>query len=72
MEPEIIMLSKVSQVQKENGYPFSLICGRQSQRMNVYTNTNMIIHTYVWNTFAIVGLYEGARRRGRGKENERE
>jgi hypothetical protein len=28
MELEIIMLSRVSQVQKDKGYMFSLICGR--------------------------------------------
>jgi hypothetical protein len=35
--------TKVSKVQKDKGHMFSLICGRQIQEINVYTNTNMII-----------------------------
>jgi hypothetical protein len=38
------MLSEVSQVQKDKGHMFSLICGRQIKtKKNPYTKTNMII-----------------------------
>jgi hypothetical protein len=58
-ELEIIMLSKVIQVQKGKGCLLSLICGRQTQKINVHTNINMTtyicmyiyiyiyIHTYI-------------------------
>jgi hypothetical protein len=45
MELEVIILSEVSQFQKDKGYMFSLINGRQTQNVNIYTNTNMIIYT---------------------------
>jgi hypothetical protein len=37
MQMEGIMLNEVSQVQKDKGHMFSLICGRQIQKTNVYT-----------------------------------
>jgi hypothetical protein len=40
---EDIMLSEVSQAQKDKGHMFSHICGREIQMMNTYTKTNMII-----------------------------
>jgi hypothetical protein len=74
MEMEIMMLSKVSKVQKDKSHMFSLICGRQIQKMNVYTNTSnththththIYIYTYM---LAIVGLFEETNR----KENDSE
>jgi hypothetical protein len=50
MELEIIMLSEVSQVQKDKSYMFSLICGRQIQKINIYMNTNVIINIYICKT----------------------
>jgi hypothetical protein len=44
MQLEDIMLSEVSQVQKDKGPMFSLICGRQIQMINMYTKTSMIIY----------------------------
>jgi hypothetical protein len=44
MEMEIILLSQVSQVQKDKGHSFSLTCGRQIQNKSVYANTNMIVY----------------------------
>jgi hypothetical protein len=46
MKPEIIMLSEASQVQKDKGHMFSLLCGRQIQKTNIYTNKNTIIYIY--------------------------
>jgi hypothetical protein len=59
---------------------FSLICGRQIQKINVYKNTTMIIkyvhtHTHTHRErererermFAIVGLFEGTRGRRKRK-----
>jgi hypothetical protein len=43
MQLEDIMLGEVSQAEKDKGCMFSLICGRQIQRVNIYTKTNMII-----------------------------
>jgi hypothetical protein len=43
MQLEDMMLSEVSQGQKDKGYMFSLICRRQSQKINIHTKTNMII-----------------------------
>jgi hypothetical protein len=33
---EDIMLSEVSQAQKDKGHIFSLICGKQIQKINIY------------------------------------
>jgi hypothetical protein len=46
------MLSEVSQVQKDKGHMFSLIRGRQTQKLNIYTSTNMnyiyvLVYMYV-------------------------
>jgi hypothetical protein len=79
VELENIMLRKGSQAQKDTGHLFSLICGREIQKTNVYTKTNMIIYTYICvcvyiyiqNMFPIVGLYEVTRGRGREKQNDR-
>jgi hypothetical protein len=43
MQLEDIMLSEVSQVQKDKGHLFSLIRGREIQKINIYTKTNKII-----------------------------
>jgi hypothetical protein len=37
MRLEDIMLSEVRQFQKDKSHMFSLICGRQIQRINTYT-----------------------------------
>jgi hypothetical protein len=39
---EDMMLNEVSQAQKNKGHMFSLICGRQIQKINVYTKIRMI------------------------------
>jgi hypothetical protein len=39
MQLEDIMLSEVTQAQKHKGHTFSLICGRQIQKVNIYTKT---------------------------------
>jgi hypothetical protein len=44
MHLEDIMLSEESQAQKDKGYMFSVICGRQIQKTNMYTKANMIIY----------------------------
>jgi hypothetical protein len=43
MQLEDIMLSEVSQAQKDKGHMFSLTHRRQIQKINIYTKTNMII-----------------------------
>jgi hypothetical protein len=40
VELEIMIVSQESQVQKEKGGMFSLICGRQTQKIIIYTNIN--------------------------------
>jgi hypothetical protein len=47
MELEIIMLNEVSQVQKDKGCMSSLICGRQIQMTDLYTNINVIIYKHI-------------------------
>jgi hypothetical protein len=44
MQLEDVMLSKVSQAQKDKGHMFSLIHERQIQKVNIYTKTCMIIY----------------------------
>jgi hypothetical protein len=39
-----IMLSEESQVQKHKGHMFSLICVRQTPKINIYTKTSIIIY----------------------------
>jgi hypothetical protein len=46
MEVEIV-LSKVSQTQKDKYCMFSLICGSQTYKVNVHINTYMYIHKYI-------------------------
>jgi hypothetical protein len=46
MELAIIMLSKVSQAQKDKGHAFFSIHGRQIQRINVDPSANKITHTH--------------------------
>jgi hypothetical protein len=41
---EDIMLSEVSQSQKDKGCMFSLVCGRQIQKINIYTKASTIIY----------------------------
>jgi hypothetical protein len=43
MELKDVMLSEISQVQKAKGRSFSLICGRQIQKIYIYTKTNSYI-----------------------------
>jgi hypothetical protein len=38
------MFSEVSQVQKDEGHMFSLICRKQMQKINIYIKANMIIY----------------------------
>jgi hypothetical protein len=65
MELEDIMLSEISQVQKDKGRMFSLICGRQIQNITICTKTNMIIYT----SHVIVEIHYGAwGRRERKRE----
>jgi hypothetical protein len=47
MQLEDIALGEVSQAQKDKGPRFSLICGRQIQRINIYTKTSMITHKLI-------------------------
>jgi hypothetical protein len=44
MQLEDIVLSEVSQAQKDKGRVFSLIRGRQMQKINMYTEPSMILH----------------------------
>jgi hypothetical protein len=50
MKLEDIMLSEVSQDQKGKDYLFSLICGKQTQKINLYTKTNMITYKPICRT----------------------
>jgi hypothetical protein len=50
MELENIILSEVSQVQKDKSHIFSLINGRQIQKINIYTKTNMITYAFIYRT----------------------
>jgi hypothetical protein len=45
-----IMLYEMSQAQKDKGHVFSLIYGRQSQKINVYAKTNMTRCTFICRT----------------------
>jgi hypothetical protein len=47
MELEIIMLSEGSQSQKDKAHMFSVICGRQIQKVIGYTNTSIYIYILV-------------------------
>jgi hypothetical protein len=60
MELEIIMLSEGSQIQKEKGHMFSLICGRQIQ-----TQVQALSYTCIYD----MGLLEETREGGE-KEND--
>jgi hypothetical protein len=46
MELAITMLSNVSQTENDKDHKLFLICGRWTQKINVYINTFMIIHTH--------------------------
>jgi hypothetical protein len=50
MHLEDMILSDASQVQKDKGHMFSLICGRWIQKINIYSKTNMIIYTFICRT----------------------
>jgi hypothetical protein len=41
------MLSKVSQAEKDKSHEFSLIHGRQSQKINIHTKTNRILQKLI-------------------------
>jgi hypothetical protein len=47
---ETIMLNEVSQAQKDKDCMFSLICGRQIQKIRIYTKTNIIIRKLISRT----------------------
>jgi hypothetical protein len=47
MQLEDVMLSEVSQIHKDKDHMFSLICGRQIQKINIYTKTNVIIYEHI-------------------------
>jgi hypothetical protein len=44
MQLEDNVLSEVSQAQKDKGCMFAVICGKQIQKINIYTKPNMIIN----------------------------
>jgi hypothetical protein len=67
---EDIKLSEVSQIQKDKGCMFSLIYGRQIQKINIYTkNKHDHIQKYMQNMFVIVEQHLGTWGR---KERKRE
>jgi hypothetical protein len=43
MQLEDIIIGEISQVQKDKGHMFSLTHRRQIQKINIYTETSMII-----------------------------
>jgi hypothetical protein len=47
MQLEDIMLSEVSQIQKDKGHIFSLIHGGKIQKINIYTNKHYHIQTHM-------------------------
>jgi hypothetical protein len=78
---ENIMLSKVSQSQEVRGHMFSLLCGSQTYKLNVYiktyhvyihTHTHTYIHTYIYivreNKIIIVSLSKGLLEAGRERK----
>jgi hypothetical protein len=81
------MLSEVSQVQKDIGYVFSLICGRQIQiqiqalsyiciYMCIYMCVCVYIYIYIYiyirNIFPKVGLLEDTKGGEKEENNDRE
>jgi hypothetical protein len=50
LQLEDMMLSEVSQAQKDKGHMFSLISGRYIQKINIYTKMNMIIYKHICRT----------------------
>jgi hypothetical protein len=50
MQLEDIMLSKVSKAQKHKHCMFSLICGREIQKIYIYTKTSIIIYKLICRT----------------------
>jgi hypothetical protein len=50
MHLEDIILSEISQVQKDKYCMFSLICGREIQKINVYLKINVIIYKHIFRT----------------------
>jgi hypothetical protein len=51
MQLEDIMLSELSQNQKDKSCMFSFIHGRQSQKIYIYTKTNIIIYKLSCRTY---------------------
>jgi hypothetical protein len=47
---EDVMLSEVSQVQKDKDCMFPVICGKQIQKINIDTKINMIIYKLICRT----------------------
>jgi hypothetical protein len=50
MQLEDSMLSETNQAQEDKGLIFCLICGRQIQKINLYTKTNMIMYKLICRT----------------------
>jgi hypothetical protein len=46
-----IMLSVVNQIRKDKGHMFSLIHGRETQKMNIHTKTGMLIYKLIHRTY---------------------
>jgi hypothetical protein len=60
--------SKVSQAHKDKGCMFSLICGRNIQKINKHKYMTISTYICIYNTFVMLGLLRELRR---GKENDR-
>jgi hypothetical protein len=50
-ELKSIKLSEVSQARKDKGHMFSLIHGRQIQKINVFTKSHMIMYTFKYRAY---------------------
>jgi hypothetical protein len=62
-----IYTMEVSQAQEHKDQMFSLICGRQIQKINIYTKLNMIIYKLIYRTC----LYSGTTLQNSGKEERK-
>jgi hypothetical protein len=67
METENIILSEVSQTQKEKGQIFSLIC---EDRLNTNISITLYTHKHIQNTFLKMGLLEETKRKGKEGKND--
>jgi hypothetical protein len=64
MELEIIMLSEVSQVQKDKVFSYMWKVDLNDKHIHKYK------HYHIYNMFVIVEQFEGTKGGGRGKESE--